>query len=156
MGWFLCDHKVAGANHHSYFWLQRWVWPANTRGLGTGATYIPKHLRGDCRGGYCDWTSPVVALTPLGTLTPCHCLMLQALPKSAWGSLLLSKALQLGVACGTFLQVLATLRAQQPGTDYWPCPLLPSPWKHTQHPIKGIYCSHWRKRQQISELPLQK
>ena len=24
-------------------------------------------------------------------------------------------------------------RAQQPGTDYWPYPLPPSPWKHTQH-----------------------
>ena len=32
------------------------------------------------------------------------------------------------------LQSLLLLRAQWPGTDCWPYPLPPSPWKNTEHP----------------------
>ena len=33
-----------------------------------------------------------------------------------------------------FCNSLLLLKAQQPGTNYWPYPLPPSPWKHAQHP----------------------
>ena len=59
--------------------------------------------------------------------------MLEAPPKSPKGLLLFPRVLQLGVACAIFLQVSLS-RAQQPGTDYYPYPLPPSPWKQTQYP----------------------
>ena len=69
-------------------------------------------------------------LTPLGTHRPCHChyQMLQAPSKSARGSWPLLRALQVGVACINFLQVLAAV--QSPATR--PCPLSPFPWKYPQ------------------------
>ena len=97
----------------------RVVWPATTRGPWTGTTCNPSHLRGHHRGGHCDWTPPVVALTPLGTHTPYHChfQMLWTLSKSAWGSLPLPRAMQLGAACDTFPQALATVKS--PTTSQW-------------------------------------
>ena len=41
----------------------------NYYGSLTGTTCGPSHLR----RGHCDGTLPVVALTPLGTHTPCRC-----------------------------------------------------------------------------------
>ena len=50
-----------------------WVWPTTSRGPRTGTTCGADHLRGHHRGGHCDQTPPIVALTPLGTHIHCCC-----------------------------------------------------------------------------------
>ena len=104
-----------GANCCSHLRLQRWMWPTNTRGLWTGATCGPSHLRRCYTGGHCNQAPPIVALTPLGVHMLCysHCQRLWVLPTPVWGSLPLPRALQ-------------------PGPGYRPFPLPLSPGKHTQ------------------------
>ena len=127
----MCGLQVVEANHHSHVKIQRWAWPATTRGLWTGTTCDPSHRnRGQHRGGHCNWVPPVVALTPLGTHPPycCHCQTLWVPPTPAWRSLPLPRALQPGPPCRSS----PLSRAQQPGIGYQLCPLPQSPWKHAQ------------------------
>ena len=42
----LCNLQVAGINHSSHLRNQRGAWPTTTRGLLTGSTCSPSHLRG--------------------------------------------------------------------------------------------------------------
>ena len=52
---------------------------------------------------------------------------------------------QLGVACITLLQVLATVKSPERGTDYLPCSL-PPPYKHTQH-LSRVYTANTEERE---------
>ena len=50
----LCNLQVAGINHSSHLRNQRGAWPTTTRGLLTGSTCSPSHLRGQQKRGHCN------------------------------------------------------------------------------------------------------
>ena len=61
----------------------------------------------------------------------CHCQLLQAPPKCAWGSLWLLRTLQIWVAFTTFLQVLSTFKS--PSTRHWLLSLPSAPFSLEIH-----------------------
>ena len=116
VGVLLCRLQVAGTNCHSH--LQRWVWPATTRGLWIGITYSPSHLRGSHRGGHCNQVYS----------------LLLSLPGNAQALLLpLQKALGAAYTC---LRVPAT--SQGPATQSRLCQLYTDP-----DTIKDPATRHW-------------
>ena len=52
--YFLHDLQAVGTNHSSHLRNQRGAWPATTRGLWTGSTCSPSHLRCWQKRGHCN------------------------------------------------------------------------------------------------------
>ena len=105
----------------------------------TGTTCGSNHLR----GGHCNQTQAVVTLTPLGTHTPfcCYYQMLWSPWRSAQSLLQLCRALQLGLACANFLQVLDAIAKKAMIAGPTHCLLLP---ENTLSILEKTVCSHQR------------